>query len=63
MPQFDNIYVDAGQDEGPPIKTRDDHVDDFEVTIVEADLDRDGIYEIYVGLRGLHDLHVEHPIA
>ncbi|MDB5540942.1 MAG: hypothetical protein JWQ89_2669 [Devosia sp.] len=63
VPQFDSLYADTGQDDAPPIKTRDDHVDDFDVTIIEADLDRDGTYEVYVSLRGLHDLHVEHPIA
>ena len=63
-PQFDSVYAGTDADAGPPIATRDDHLGDLDVTVVEADLDRDDAYEIVVSLRGHHDLAITpHPIA
>jgi hypothetical protein len=59
-PQFSSLYADKDTDDGPPIHARDDHLDDLDVTIVEADLDRNEDYEVFVNLRGHHDLFLTH---
>lgn len=55
--RFENIYGDVDDDD-LPIRIRHERTDDMRTTYIEADMNRDDIYELTIKLEGNHMLTV-----
>ena len=56
--RFEDIYGDDGDDDDLPIRVRHETTDEIRQTYIDADLDKDGHYELNITLDGHHVLMI-----
>ena len=56
--RFEDIYGDDGDDGDLPIRVRHETTDEIRQTYIDADLDKDGHYELNITLDGHHVLMI-----